>query len=114
MEYFDLVLNILMWYVIIRIAFTLFDHWLYHRLDSKLQEIKQDLEAERLIPLTIELHENQYLCYNAKTNAFVCQGENLKEIVQKFKLRFPDRSVAIYNGDPEAVKFLKEQLKELS
>ena len=44
---------------------------------------------------------------------FVCQGRDLKEIRERFKLRFPDKDAAIYDGDQAAVTALKSQLKEL-
>jgi hypothetical protein len=37
----------------------------------------------------------------------------LKEIVERFKQRYPEKSAAIYNGDETAVRTLKSQLKEL-
>jgi hypothetical protein len=83
------------------------------RVDSDLEEVSNDLELERLIPLTIEVDGNQYLCYNSITQDFVCQGVTLMEIVKRFKQRYPDKSVAIYNGDESAVRTLKSQLKEL-
>ena len=34
--------------------------------------------------------------------------------MERFKLRYPDKSAAIYDGDETAVRTLKSQLKELS
>lgn len=75
--------------------------------------IARDLDQERLIPLTVEVDLDQYFCYNSITKAFVCQGRNLKEIVEHFKQRYPDKAAAIYDGDETAVRTLKSQLKEL-
>ena len=83
------------------------------RVDSDLEEVSNDLELERLIPLTVEVVDNQYFCYNSITQDFVCQGGNLVEIVKRFKQRYPEKSAAIYNGDETAVRTLKSQLKEL-
>ena len=83
------------------------------RVASELDEVSNDLELERLIPLTVEVVEDQYFCYNSITQDFVCQGVNLVEIVKRFKQRYPDKSAAIYNGDETAVRTLKSQLKEL-
>lgn len=82
------------------------------RLRAEVDETVQDLAEERLIPLTVEVDQNQYFCYNSITKAFVCQGENLKEIIEKFKLRYPNKSAAIYDGDETAVRALKSQWKE--
>jgi len=83
------------------------------RVDSDLNAVSADIELERLIPLTIEVVDEQYFCYNSITQDFVCQGTNLVEIVRKFKQRYPDKSAAIYNGDETAVRILKSQLKDL-
>ena len=83
------------------------------RIDSDLNAVSADIELERLIPLTIDIDGDQYLCYNSITQDFVCQGENLTEIVKRFKQRYPDKSAAIFNGDETAVRTLRLQLKEL-
>ena len=83
------------------------------RFESELSTTMKNLAHERLIALTVEIDNNQYFCYNALTKDFVCQGRNLKEIVERFRLRYPDKSAAIYDGDETAVRTLKYQLKEL-
>lgn len=82
-------------------------------LPSDLKQVNDDLEAERLIALTVEVVGNQYLCYNSKNMEFVCQGCDLADIKQKFQQRYPDKNAAIYNGDASAITALKQQLKEL-
>ena len=64
-----------------------------------------------LVLLTVEIDHNQYLCYNAVTQEFVCQGADLTQIAQSFRARFPDKTVAIFNGDTEAVSALHLQFK---
>ena len=97
--------GILTWFV-----FT----WVTSRyLERQVSSVIRDLDEERLIPLTVEVDQNQYFCYNSITKDFVCQGHSLKEIVERFKLRYPDKAAAIYNGDETAVRTLKSQLKEL-
>jgi hypothetical protein len=67
-----------------------------------------------LILLTVEVDHNQYLCYNAVTKEFVCQGIDVTEIVQRFRARFPDKSVTIFNGDDTAVATLQQQSRAQS
>ena len=67
--------------------------------------------AGELILLTVEVDHNQYLCYNAVTQEFVCQGVDITEISQRFSARFPDKTVAIFNGDTTAVATLKQQFR---
>jgi hypothetical protein len=42
------------------------------------------------IPLKIDKVNTTYYCYNNETNDFCCQGQDLEEIKQNFKARFPD------------------------
>jgi hypothetical protein len=82
-------------------------------LERQIGSVVQALDQERLIPLTVEVDLDQYFCYNSITKAFVCQGRNLKEIVERFQQRYPNKSAAIYDGDETAVTILKLQLKDL-
>ena len=99
-------------------AFNLLVFWIARRIEARLAEelgdIAQDLEEEKLIALTVEVDGDQFLCYNAQTMTFVCQGRNLEEIRERFRERFPSKSAAIYNGDESALTVLKKQLKELN
>jgi heme/copper-type cytochrome/quinol oxidase subunit 1 len=110
--------QVLMWLSLVVMVFNLLVLWLARRIEArlteKLGEIAQDLEAEKLIALTVEVDGDQFLCYNAQTMSFVCQGRNLEEIRERFRQRYPQKSAAIYNGDESAVKTLKQQLKELN
>jgi hypothetical protein len=110
--------QVLMWVSLAVTAFNLLVLWWARRIEAQmaeeLGEIVQDLEAEKLIALTVEVDGNQFLCYNAQTMTFVCQGRDLEEIRERFRQRYPSKSAAIYNGDESAVKTLKQQLKELN
>jgi len=111
--------QVLMWMSLVVMVFNLLMLWLAlrrieARLTEELGEIAQDLEAEKLIALTVEVDGDQFLCYNAQTMSFVCQGRDLEEIRERFRQRYPSKSAAIYNGDESAVKTLKQQLKELN
>ena len=110
--------QVLMWISLAVLAFNLLVLWWVRRIEARiveeLGEIAQDLEAEKLIALTVEVDGDQFLCYNAQTMTFVCQGRDLEEIRKRFRERFPSKSAAIYNGDESAVEVLKKQLKELN
>lgn len=110
MDLLNFILDLLLLGVVTWLVFT----WLVSRhLERQIGSMVRDLEQERLIPLTVEVDQNQYFCYNTVTKAFVCQGHSLKEIVERFKQRYPDKSAAIYDGDETAVRTLKSQLKDL-
>jgi hypothetical protein len=83
------------------------------RVESELSDVMEKLAQDRLIALTVEIDNNQYFCYNALTKDFVCQGHSLKEIIERFRLRFPDKAAAIYDGDETAVQALKSQMKDM-
>ncbi len=110
-------LDIVIWFAISYMLARLLTTWLLDRLTrdfrAELEEFADRLESGRLIPVTVEVDQEQYFCYNAITKDFVCQGYTLKELAERFSLRFPESKLAIYNGDETAVKVLKEQLEKL-
>jgi hypothetical protein len=113
MDFVEFFVNGVVIMILIHVGLNLIAWMVKRRVDSDLDEVSNDLELERLIPLTVEVVDNQYFCYNSITQDFVCQGVNLVEIVKRFKQRYPEKSAAIYNGDETAVRTLKSQLKEL-
>ena len=113
MDIMEFLVDSLLMFITIYGILTLVAWVVKRRVQSDLNEVSNDLELERLIPLTVEVVDNQYFCYNSITQDFVCQGVNLVEIVKRFKQRYPEKSAAIYDGDETAVRTLKSQLKEL-
>jgi len=113
MDFVEFLVDSLLIFVTIQAGLHLVAWIIRRRVSAELDEVSADLELERLIPLTIEVVDQQYFCYNSITQDFVCQGVNLVEIVKRFKQRYPDKSAAIFNGDETAVRTLKSQLKEL-
>jgi len=87
----------------------------YHLVKLAQQQLDQDYVDRAitgdLVLLTVEVDHNQYLCYNAVTQEFVCQGADLTQIAQSFCARFPDKTVAIFNGDTTAVATLQQQFR---
>lgn len=111
-------LDIVIWFAIAYMSARLLISWLLARLTreirGEIEEFANRLDSGKLIPVTVEVDQEQYFCYNAITKDFVCQGHSLKEIVERFSKRFPESKLAIYNGDEAAVQALKEQLEEVS
>lgn len=110
-------IDIVFWFVVAYISARILTSWLLDRLTRELraeiEEFSDKLETGKLIPVTVEVDQEQYFCYNAITKDFVCQGYSLTELAERFSLRFPESKLAIYNGDETAVKVLKEQLEKL-
>jgi len=109
-------IDILIWVAIAYIAARMLTTWLLERLTREIRAEVEDfagrLDSGKLIPVTVEVDQDQYFCYNAITKDFVCQGFTLKEIAERFSARFPESKIAIYNGDETAVRVLKEQLEK--
>ena len=97
-------------YMVARLATTWAMNYLTRKIRADIEEFADRLETGKLIPVTVEVDQDQYFCYNALTKDFVCQGFTLKEIAERFMARFPESKLAIYNGDETAVRVLKEQL----
>ena len=110
MELLSFILDLVLLGIVSWFIFT----WAVSRyLERQIRSVVQELDQEQLIPLTVEVDQNQYFCYNSITKAFVCQGHSLKEIIDRFKQRYPDKAAAIYDGDETAVRTLKSQLEKL-
>ena len=110
MELLNFILDLVFWGIVSWFVFT----WAVSRyLENQIRSVVRDLDQEQLIPLTVEVDQNQYFCYNSITKAFVCQGHSLKEIIDRFKQRYPEKAAAIYDGDETAVRVLKSQLEQL-
>ena len=105
-------LMVLVW-VTTRITSRIFGHSVDSAREKIASKIIIDLHKEQLIPLSIEVDGDQYLCYNSLTNDFVCQGANLNEIVDRFCARFPDKEAALAKGDDAVITALKLQIKDL-
>jgi len=68
--------------------------------------------TDKIIPLTVEVENNLYYCYNSNTNQFVCQGADVKEITDQFQQRFPGLNAFFDSGDETALTALRQQLKD--
>lgn len=68
--------------------------------------------SDKIIPLTVEVENNLYYCYNSNTNQFVCQGSDVKEITEQFQQRFPGLNAFFDSGDETALTTLRQQLKD--
>lgn len=109
----DIIIWVVVGYVVSRLLVAWLLEHLTRELRGEIEEFANRLESGKLIPVTVEVDQNQYFCYNAITKDFVCQGFSLKEISERFSARFPESKLAIYNGDETAVKVLKEQMEKV-
>lgn len=110
---FDIFINMVIGYVIARLVIWLFVQRIEAKLNSELETLIDRMVDEVLILVTVEVDNNQYFCYNAITKDFVCQGYTLTEIADRFMTRYPDKKIALYNGDETALATLKQQMEQL-
>ena len=110
---FDIVINIAIGYAIARLVIWYLEQRIRARLNNDLETLINRMADEVLIPVTVEVQDNQYFCYNAITKDFVCQGYTLTEIADRFMTRFPGKKIALYDGDETALATLKQQMEEL-
>jgi hypothetical protein len=108
--------EVLVWFAISYAIAKVAIRWVVDRVTQQLradiEEFADRLATGKLIPVTVEVDQDQYFCYNALTKDFVCQGFTLAEVAERFLARFPESKLAIYNGDETAVQVLKEQLEK--
>ena len=71
-------------------------------LSRKLDELVDKLENQKLIILDIEAVDGQFMCYNSLTKEFVCMGQNMTEVQERFRQRYPDKEAALIKEDPVA------------
>ena len=107
-EIVNFLINVAVVYFLIRIVFTLIA-W---RLEKQIVHVEKIVESE-FVMLDLEHTDNQYFCYDANTKDFVCQGQDMSEIVRNFKLRYPAKRGVIYNAETDAVTALDKDLKEV-
>ena len=102
-EIVNFLVNFAVTYFLIRVAFTL----LAWRLEKQIVHVEESIESQYIV-LDLEQDNGQYFCYDTRTKDFVCQGKNMSEIVQNFKLRYPGKRGVIYNAATDAVTDLRE------
>lgn len=82
-----------------------------------LSMVEQDPETAANtseIKIKIELVDNQLLCYNSSTMAFVCQGADLKEILDKFNSTYPNKDIKLISDDADLIADLAQQKEKLA
>jgi hypothetical protein len=73
----------------------------------EVEEFVDKMVKQKLIILDIEAVDGQFMCYNSLTKEFVCMGQNMTEVQERFRQRYPDKEAALIKEDPAA-----QQLKE--
>ena len=96
-DLFELLINVVLGYLVVRAIILLIVNRVEARLEQDLETLVDRVVDGILVLATVEVDQNQYLCYNSTTNEFICQGSNIREISANFSARFPAKKLAIYN-----------------
>ena len=68
----------------------------------EVEEFVDKMVKQKLIILDIEAVDGQFMCYNSLTKEFVCMGQNMTEVQERFRQRYPDKEAALIKEDPVA------------
>jgi len=109
----DILISCVIGYTIARIVLWVVVKRMEAQLEAELTTLVDRIVDDLLVLATVEVDGNQYLCYNANTNEFICQGVDIREIAANFTARFPTKKLAIHSGDATAVETLNKQMEEL-
>jgi len=74
----------------------------FNDTDHKVEEFVDKMVKQKLIILDIEAVDGQFMCYNSLTKEFVCMGQNMTEVQERFRQRYPDKEAALIKEDPVA------------
>jgi len=74
----------------------------FNDTDHEVEEFVDKMIKQKLIILDIEAVDGQFMCYNSLTKEFVCMGQNMTEVQERFRQRYPDKEAALIKEDPVA------------
>lgn len=98
-----LIIMTVIWYVLKRFN---------DRLEAQLAEL---LEQARnmIIPLEVEVDNDQYFIYNASDKSFICQGATAEQILEGFRARCPNKNAYFAAGDERAIEYLTQEIQRI-
>lgn len=80
-------------------------------LDRYIEDAIEQV-TDTFVPVVVEKNNNTYYCYRKEDHQFVCQGKDLKSLVEAFKTTCPDKTAVIADTTaPEIVAEIKEAFK---
>jgi hypothetical protein len=91
--------------------------WVWHtvnkfekELRSVVRETIKEVEGQ-FVGVVVEEDAGQLYFYQEIDRQFMCQGETLAEIREKFKELYPEKIAYLAGGDPALIERLKAELK---
>ena len=104
-------------FVLGMLATVLAVRWVAQRMITRLlEQVEKELPtaADNKLKVNLEFEQDIYFLYNSEDGSFIAQGNDLLELKKHLNQRFPNRTIAIVNGDPVALKNLGQQIKEFN
>jgi len=75
--------------------------WIFWQQYSEHQKIQQQIEStikEKLLPVSVEVHNGITYWFESETDRFIAQGATDNEIIADVKTRFPNNIFVLPNG----------------
>lgn len=94
---------------------TLLIRWMAQQAITKILdqiENEKEPEADNQLRVDVEFEQNIFFLYNSDDGSFVAQGNNLTDLRDNLRQRFPNRTITIVKGNATAMEQLKQQLKD--
>lgn len=108
-------------FVLGALAATMLIRWAANRfVERLLAAVDEPLEKEKAVEaatrrVEIEVVDNQILCYNIDTKEYICQGQDLSQVIENFKQRFPGTyDVNLVAANDETREWARTQLAKLN
>jgi hypothetical protein len=99
----DILIGTLIGFAICQMLLSWFKNKMQTTVANKLKRTQSCVDSGPTVLVTVEAVQNQFLCYNAFTQDFVCQGSNIKEIGTMFAARFPNKELVILDTESDVV-----------
>jgi hypothetical protein len=86
------------------------------KLENETEKVKRETQAiaDQSIGVIVEREQGHYYFYNEKNNAFIGQGETVKEVRDIMRKRYPNATVYLSSASDEVTAMIKRELKELA
>ena len=91
----DELVNFLITFLAVAFLVRLTISFLVWRIKKQIIHVAYQIESEFVV-LDMEQDAGQYFCYNHKNKEFVCQGQNLEEVKDNFRIRYPGKRGLIF------------------
>jgi hypothetical protein len=88
-------IDFLVTFIVVAFLVRLVISFLVWRIQKQIVHIAYQIESEFVL-LDMEQDNGQYFCYNHKTKKFVCQGRDLEEVSNNFRIRYPSKRGLIF------------------